>query len=632
MVFALLFCAYVSSASAAMFPIATNGATQDCATDGSNFLCGVESHLTTPATIGAQLINSGGGKVGSFISTGRQGIATNVAFDGTNYLLIWEDNGVQLYGQFISAAGAVVGSPFAITGQNIFFDANRPMAFGGGNYLVTYTRMINPLMGDSSTNRYIAGRFISPNGSMGSEFRISTGYGAGSEIAFDGTNFFVIWREDSADTEVRGRFVGTDGTLGAEISVNASAAPSDNPMSVAFDGTNYLVLWNDEVSSGNWDLFAQRVSKAGTLVGDVITVTNEAGPQFIPTAAFDGTNYLIAWVDRQNDANQNGTCDSGEGTCWNIYGQYLNTSGVPVGSKLSLNTDAGNQTGGVKFANGRYMLIVNNGVVMGQGGFSQIEGSYGSFIVPSTPTISAFIPASAKVGATVTVSGYNLSNPSVVTIGGVTATVTPINSTSLSIVIPANAVSGAIRITTPSGQAVSDNFFTVLPNTLTVNLPGSGSGSVNATSGVSLSCSTPSTSCTADVAYGTSITLAASASVGSTFSGWSGACTGSTCTFSMAGDKVANADFTLQQNLKINTIYYGTLQSALNVAANGNIIQIRAIKLPDSGVVTFSRTGVTATLKGGYDSGFANRTGYSSLDAVLSLVSGRLIVDRLIIY
>jgi hypothetical protein len=180
------------------FPIATNSASMGFSFDGSNYLVAVENHQTVSTTLGAQMISSAGAKVGSLISTGRSGIAALPAFDGTNYLLIWEDNALgtltdesyQVYGQFISKAGVTNGAPFDISGLGVQFDGIKTMAFGGGKYLVTYTRLITPALGGNSTNRYIAGRMVSPNGTVGDEFRISTGYGKTSDVAFDGNNFF----------------------------------------------------------------------------------------------------------------------------------------------------------------------------------------------------------------------------------------------------------------------------------------------------------------------------------------------------------------------------------------------------------------------------------------------------------
>jgi len=43
-------------------------------------------------------------------------------------------------------------------------------------------------------NRYIAGRILEPDGALGNEFRISTGFGKASDVAFDGTQpLIALW-------------------------------------------------------------------------------------------------------------------------------------------------------------------------------------------------------------------------------------------------------------------------------------------------------------------------------------------------------------------------------------------------------------------------------------------------------
>ena len=341
------------------------------------------------------------------------------------------------------------------------------MAFGGGKYLVTYTRLINPDLGDGSTNRYIAGRIVSPDGSMGSEFTISGGYGDASDVAFDGANFFVVWTEDQFDTEIRGRFVSPAGVPGTELSVNASSAPSDNPKSVAFDGTNYLVVWNDEVGGAGthtWDCFGQLVGTGGALVGGVITITNEVGPQVVTSVAFDGTNYLAVWMDMTNDLNGNGACDTGEGTCWDVFGQYISTSGTLVGSKVTIDAGAGNQMGGAGFVNGRYLALINNGIAMGEDGISAVEGAYGLFLtppaVPAAPTIASRSPASGLTGSAVTITGANFISgaTSVIFNGTLSTAVTIIDSGHLTAYVPSGATTGPIKVVTAGGTATSSSF------------------------------------------------------------------------------------------------------------------------------------------------------------------------------
>jgi len=174
---------------------------------------------------------------------------------------------------------------------------------------------------------------------------------------------------------VRGQFVSTSGTLvGSEFTINASSPLNDNPLTVAFDGTNYLVVWTDEVGgyqSGEWDVFGQLVNTSGNPVGGVINISTAPGQQFLPMIAFDGTNYLVTWVDMRNDANHDWVCDPGESTCWDIYGQYISISGALWGSEFPINTDAGNQFGGVAaFGGGKYLVLVS------------WDDVYGVFITP----------------------------------------------------------------------------------------------------------------------------------------------------------------------------------------------------------------------------------------------------------
>lgn len=378
------------------FTIASGMAATSHAYDGARYLVATESDTST-ATVAGRMVSADGSSVSSAIALGRAGesCCPNVAFDGERYLMVWEENqgiadswaSLRAYGRFVSTAGvAEGGARFAISDAGVSLDGMRFLAYGGGAYLITYTRLIDPARGDEWDNRYVAGRLIATDGTVGSELRISSGYGARSGVAFDGSRFFVVWVEDSGDAEVRGRFVSPSGELGAEVSVNASAAPSDNPVAVAFDGTHYLVLWSDEVGgrgSGEWDVYGRRVATDGSRVGDVIPIAVSAGAQIVPTAAFDGERYLVTWVDMTNDTNGDGACGDDEGSCWDLYGQYLAVDGTLLGERFALAAGAGNQLGGAGGAgDGGVLVLVNDGVVMGEGGFRQIGGTGGLFVAP----------------------------------------------------------------------------------------------------------------------------------------------------------------------------------------------------------------------------------------------------------
>lgn len=377
----------------AKFLVANDSLSMGWAFDGTNYLFGTERVTATGGTshnIGAQLVSAAGTAVGSAIPTGRTGLGSDVAFSGVNYLLVWEDNlGVvptngiaqDLHGMFINTSG-VAGTPFVIAGATIHYDGLRVLAFGGGQFLVTYTKLIDPAQGANSTNRFVAGRLISPDGIIGQELRISTGNGARSSVAFDGTNFFVVWGEDAQDFAVRGRLVSPTGSLGAEIAINSSTDPSDNPITAAFNGTNFLVVWSDEVLATstpalrNWQVKGQLVSPIGSvLVGNVINIATETTRDQMATGvACNPANgsCLATWADRTDSSN------------WDLYGRFVAGNGTLSASRLAINTNATNQLGGVGFnrSTGKYLAVINSGVSMTEGGAIAASATYGAFIVP----------------------------------------------------------------------------------------------------------------------------------------------------------------------------------------------------------------------------------------------------------
>jgi molybdate transport system substrate-binding protein len=74
------------------------------------------------------------------------------------------------------------------------------------------------------------------------------------------------------------------------------------------------------------------------------------------------------------------------------------------------------------------------------------------------PTIARVVPARAKAGATVALTGTNFTHTTSVTIQGVAARFTVVSPTKITLRIPAKAKSGTITVTSPSGTARSRRF------------------------------------------------------------------------------------------------------------------------------------------------------------------------------
>ncbi len=86
------------------------------------------------------------------------------------------------------------------------------------------------------------------------------------------------------------------------------------------------------------------------------------------------------------------------------------------------------------------------------------------FTYTNAPTITSLSPSAGPVGRMVTINGANLAAPTSVTFGGAPVTATQIGSqTAWKVVVPPEAVTGPVVLTTINGSAVSPGVFTVTP-------------------------------------------------------------------------------------------------------------------------------------------------------------------------
>lgn len=405
------------------------------------------------------------------------------------------------------------------------------------------------------------------------------------------------------------------------VTLTGIPASAGEPVEIELTKTGYLPLYTAK------NFYSTDISNPVTLAFAMATQAN------FTTWGITAGNGVLQSRTRDQDDNNVGATVTATGT---LHGPYTVTYGTncnlttpvviaPNTGKFCVNNVVPGDIITVSASLAGYTFssraFIGHADALGQ---TSVKGT-------STPVITSFTPTSGPVGTVVTITGTNLTGSTVATVNGVSVAVTVVDPAHVTFIVPANTTpSGVISVSTPNGTGTNATVFTVLLNTLTVKLPGTGEGNVNATNGATLTCVSPSTTCTTTVTYGTSVTLSAIVSLGSTFTGWTGACNIDPCIFPMNGDQTATATFTLQQNLLNGTTYYGTLQSALNAAVNGETILAQNITLPDTGIVTYNRIGVTATLMGGYDSGFTAQTAaYTTLNGVLAISQGRLNVHML---
>ena len=291
--------------------------------------------------------------------SGHNQLALSAAFDGTNYLVGFEDSVNCPGAKCISAVkvglvngttGALIGTPITVTSEA----AIPSVAFGGGTYLAVWK-------GTADTGYAIYGQRISTSAALtGPPIIISPsvakigGQHDIIQVLFDGINFFVAWedRTDAASEgtgKIYGWFVRPSGELlGAMISVSDPAAQYGQVLpAMATGGTNIFVVWVDgrlqracypNIAGTCYpsDIYGQLITKsdtntAGALTGSNISIIAPLKPKplprdRLPSVASSGANYFV--VSQERDVFPDEECPLW-GCGWDVNGKFVSLSGVP---------------------------------------------------------------------------------------------------------------------------------------------------------------------------------------------------------------------------------------------------------------------------------------------------------------
>jgi hypothetical protein len=280
----------------------------------------------------------------------------DVAFDGTNYLVVWTDyrvdNGCGIYGARVNQSGTVLDPAGIPISTAAGYQVTPAVSFGGTSFLVVWTN-------DSSGPHDIYGARVSQFGTVLDSVGIPVSTAEGEQgypaLSFDGTNYLVSWEDtrnglDNAD--IYGARVSQSGIVldPSGISISTAVSPQRYP-SVSFDGTNYLAVWTDGRSIDN-DIYGSRVSQSGTVLDTSgIPISTAASPQRSPALSFDGVNFLVAWRDERSgpyDADIYGARVTESGT-------VLEPDGIPISTAANFQGSPA-----VSFDGTNYLVVWTN--------------------------------------------------------------------------------------------------------------------------------------------------------------------------------------------------------------------------------------------------------------------------------
>ena len=263
--------------------------------DGTNFLVVWQDNRTASFYIYASRVTPAGvilDPAGIPVSITHSGQHPAVAFDGANYLVVWDS--YDIYGARVTPGGSVLDTTgieiSTATGEQCY----PAVAFSGSDYLVVWE--------DYRTGCDVYGARVTPEGEVRDSSGIPISVAADDQwspaVAFGDTGYLVVWTDcRSGSYDIYGARVSADGSVldTSGISISAATGARDHP-DVAYDGTNFLAVWADGRSGV--DIYGSRVTQAGTVLDPAgIAVSTATGSQYDPVVTYDGANYLVAWED-----------------------------------------------------------------------------------------------------------------------------------------------------------------------------------------------------------------------------------------------------------------------------------------------------------------------------------------------
>lgn len=285
----------------------------DIASDGTDFLAVFHSfNQDEDVLMGVRLNNQGqplDAEPFTIVPDAWDPGGYEVVYFGGRYVVTFTGSGPQgriIYGQQVGADGQLIGTPVALTGGLGMDDAS-----------VIGDRMIlagNSNEGSNHVSRRFARIFDANLAPATDRFEIGSGSVLSGDIAPVGGRWLAAfaWKSthDAPRSGVAYNFIATDGTRSG-VSTLVSTYPNNGTpavVSAGEDAAEAMIVFQRQdpppefpgtfffPNSGE-GIVGQRIAGDGTRIGGLRTLIDEPGQSAGVRATFDGSNYVLTWVD-----------------------------------------------------------------------------------------------------------------------------------------------------------------------------------------------------------------------------------------------------------------------------------------------------------------------------------------------
>ncbi len=171
--------------------------------------------------------------------------------------------------------------------------------------------------------------------------------------------YLAVWEDhhwgNGADWDIYARRIGADGVpIGVQFGISWDGSNHRLAPAIAYNSVRdeYLVVWEYEYASNDHDLYAQRVSGAGSLTGSQIAVSLPIAYDSSPAVAYNAAadEYLIVWVRRMG---------ADEFVHGDLYAQRIAGDGALAGGPFAIaasSLDEANPVAAFGSAAGQYLV------------------------------------------------------------------------------------------------------------------------------------------------------------------------------------------------------------------------------------------------------------------------------------
>jgi hypothetical protein len=295
-----------------------------------------------------------------------------VVFDGTNYFVVWYNylrwspRGIRA--TRVTPAGTVLDTtPINITNDNGIEQTGFSVSSSGNNILVVWSLFRET----TNHSRGVYGTLLSPQGTILDSIIVQDAFHVPKfpDVSFDGNNYLLVWQDcwlinaspDTLKYWIKGVRISESGILIDTIPLNFVTYDSTSVYvyrinrelhpSIVYGQNNYFLTWNSVTIFDNPDqnIYGTRITPSGTVLDpNYIPISTAVGNQNKSSVAFDGSEFLVTWMDFRWSPGGN------EPT---IYFTEVDTSGnviTPTGSPVIMSTQQREPS--VCYGNGEFLV------------------------------------------------------------------------------------------------------------------------------------------------------------------------------------------------------------------------------------------------------------------------------------